>query len=112
MAYRVRVSPSALSDAEQSYLWMLEQYSEALATRLYSGLIDAVYSLENFPVRCPLSPEAEDLGKEIRQLLYGKRSATYRILFAIEEEDGEEIVHVFRIWHGARDRIRTEDISE
>ncbi len=91
---------------------MREQYSEEQATRWYNGLVDAVNSLENLPSRCPLAPEAEQIGKEIRQLLYGKRSAIYRILFAIEQEARQEVVRVLRIWHGARDRIRAEDITE
>jgi plasmid stabilization system protein ParE len=112
MAYRVRVSPSAVADAEAAYLWLKEQVSEKQATKWYNGLVDAVYSLDTLPLRCPLAPKSEDLGIELHQLLYGKHSFTYRILFAIVRENGEEVVRVYRIWHGARDRIKSEDLQE
>jgi plasmid stabilization system protein ParE len=94
------------------YLWLKEQVSERQATRWYNGLVDAVYSLDTLPLRCPLAAESEELGIALRQLLYGKRSATYRILFALVREGDEEVVRVYRIWHGARDRIQTQDIED
>lgn len=112
MAYRVKVSPSALADAESAYLWLKEQVSDKQATKWYNGLVDAIYSLDTLPLRCPLAPESEELGVELRQLLYGKRSAAYRILFAVVWEEAEEVVRVYRVWHGARDRIKAEDIKE
>jgi plasmid stabilization system protein ParE len=113
MTYRVDISPSALKDAEEVYLWMREQ-SPSRANAWFVGLIDAIFSLENFPARCPLAPESENIGKEIRQLLYGKRGQIYRIIFGIvrDEATGEEIVRVYRVWHGARDRLQAGDIEE
>jgi plasmid stabilization system protein ParE len=112
MAYRVKVSHSALADAEEGYLWMKEHSSEAKAVKWYNGLVNTISSLEDFPRIGTLATESDDLGIELRQLLYGKRSATYRILYTLYWEDGEDIVHVHRIWHGARDRIRLVDLQE
>jgi plasmid stabilization system protein ParE len=112
MAYRVKVSRSALADVEDSYLWMKEHLSEAKAVKWYNGLVDTVYSLEEFPRLGALAPESDDLSIELRQLLYGKRSSIYRILYTIHETDKENMVHVHRIWHGARDRIQIEDLQE
>lgn len=56
MAYRVDLSISALRDAENAYLWLREQAPEK-ADDWYRGLLEAVYSLENFPNRCPLAPK-------------------------------------------------------
>ncbi len=112
MAYRVRVSPSALADAESAYRWLKEQASEKQATQWYNGLADAINSLETLPLRCPLAPESERLEIAIRQLLYGKRSAAYRILFSIARENAEDVVRVYRIWHGARDQIKAEDLND
>ncbi len=69
MVFRVEISPSALADAEEAFLW-IQQESPAIADEWYNGLVDAILSLENFPNRCPLAPESEDIGREIRQLLY------------------------------------------
>ncbi len=113
MAYRVRVSRSAIADADNAYAWMKEQYSEAQATRWFNGLVDAVNSLTELPRRCPLAPESEELGIELRQLHYGKRSAAYRIVVAIvpDTTSGDDVVQVFCIWHGSRDRIKASDIG-
>ncbi|HZP84671.1 MAG TPA: helix-turn-helix domain-containing protein [Chthonomonadaceae bacterium] len=92
MAYRVSISPAALRDAEAGYLWLKEQVSERQATKWYNGLVEAVYSLDTLPLRCPLAAESAELGMALRQLLYGKRSATYRILFALMREGDEEVV--------------------
>lgn len=114
MAYRVRVSKAALEEAENAYVWMKEKYSEATATKWYNGLVDAVHSLKEMPERCPYAPEGADIGKAIRHLLYGKRNAVYRIIFAVEYDEAldEEVVRIFRIWHGARDHIQASDLAE
>lgn len=113
MAYRVDISLPALADAEEAYL-RLKEHSPARAGGWYEGLLETIYSLENFPTRCPLAPESEDLGKEIRQLFYGKRGGVYRILFGItrDEKAGEDVVRIFRIRHSARARAEAGEIEE
>ena len=113
MAYRVDISLPALADAEEAYLWLKERSADR-AVDWYEGLLETVFSLENFPTRCPLAPESADIGKEIRQLLYSKRGRVYRILFAIthDEQAGEDVVRIFRIWHSARARIEASEIEE
>ncbi len=46
------------------------------------------------PKRCPLAKENEYFSQEIRQLLYGQRRNSYRILFTVLEE-----VFTVRILH-------------
>ncbi|MCW3055242.1 MAG: plasmid stabilization system [Chthonomonadales bacterium] len=89
-------------------------YSEAHATRWFNGLENAINSLAEFPGRCPLALESEELGIELRQLLYGKRSAAYRIVFSIRQYAGsdDEIVQVYCIWNGARDKIKPGDLDD
>jgi hypothetical protein len=55
----------------------------------------AIDSLSQAPARCPVIPEAEELGFPARHLLYGKRGGVYRIkrggvyriIFDIREEE-------------------------
>jgi len=68
MAYRVDISVPALADAEDAYLW-LKEHSPASAGNWYEGLLDAIFSLESFPTRCPVASESVEIGKEINQLL-------------------------------------------
>ncbi len=64
------------------------------------------------PSRCPIISESEDIGQSLRQLLYGKRTGTYRIIFDIQDESEEgPRVRVLRIRHGARVEIKSTDIE-
>jgi plasmid stabilization system protein ParE len=72
MVFRVDISPSALNDAEASFLW-IQKRSPSDSTDWFNGLLEAIYSLEKFPSRCPLAPESEAIELELRQLLYKTR---------------------------------------
>ncbi len=112
MAYKVRLTRPAEADAYAAYECIRED-APAAAERWLHGLFHAVFSLEDMPTRCPLIPEADEFGVEIWHLLYGKRSGIHRIIFDIEESSDEGArVRVLRIWHGARDRIRIEDLED
>jgi len=99
---------------EDAYAWKKEQISEAQANRWFNGLEDAINSLAEFPGWCPLAPESEELGIELRQLLYGKRSATYRMVFTLllDAASGDEIVRIYCIWNSARDKIKRGDLDD
>lgn len=75
--------------------------------------MDAVHSLETMPERFPVALESGDFGKELRQALYGKRTGIYRIIFRnYEEAHDDGVVRVICVRHGARDRLRLEDLGE
>jgi hypothetical protein len=86
--------------------------SPAGANRWLHGLFTAVLSLADMPFRCPLIPEAEELGHPAHHLIYGKRSAVYRIIFEIQEISPEgPRVRVLRIWRGSRNAFSATDID-
>ena len=66
--------------------------------------MQAIYSLEEFPERCPTIPEQREFPFEIRQLVY----FSHRIIFAVEGE--KERVVIYRVYHGARHRLAPGDI--
>jgi plasmid stabilization system protein ParE len=72
-------------------------------------LFAAIDSLSRAPARCPIVPEAAELGFPGRQLLFGNGRGAYRIIFHIREE--EQRVAVLRIWHASRDAISAEDVE-
>lgn len=113
MTYRVDISPAALKDAEEAYLWLARR-APSSAGAWYEGLLEAVFSLEELPTRCAIAPESDDLGMTIRHLLYGKRGRVYRILFAIGYDDAteEDVVRIFRIRHSARVKLTPEELGE
>lgn len=103
MVFQVSLSPRAIADVENAYLWFKEQ-DRAFADEWFQGLAHALASLEQLPARCPLSPESQGLDREIRQLLYRRsKKRTFRILFGIS---GKE-VFVYRIRHTAQQYLTT-----
>jgi plasmid stabilization system protein ParE len=109
MTYRVDISIPALQDAESAFLWIRDFDLES-AKSWYEGLLESVFSLEEFPARCPTAPESKFLGREIKQLLYGQGRQTYRIFFEIIEN--EKAVRIYRIWHSSKDWITKEAFEE
>ena len=64
------------------------------------------------PLRTIVPPEAEELGRPLRHLLYGRRTGVYRIIFDIQEDSEEgPRVRVLRIWRAVRDTLTAEDIE-
>jgi len=90
------------------YKWLLER-APFRGPQWCEGLEEAIRSLSTNPHRCPLAPESREFSQDIRQLLYGKKHGTYRILFCIDE-DGRN-VDVLHIRHAARRNLRREELS-
>ncbi|HUO09866.1 MAG TPA: type II toxin-antitoxin system RelE/ParE family toxin [Phycisphaerae bacterium] len=99
MKYEVIIMPAAQGELEEAYRWLAAETPQH-APLWYNGVLDAMYSLEELPARCPVAPESGDSGEEIRQLVYGNKRHAYRILFSIRN-DTVLIVH---IRNAARDR--------
>ena len=95
MAYEVRLSRRAVADLEAIYNKKNVQHS-APAEAWYLGLRDAVFSLENLSHRGMVAWDRPSL----RQLLYGTRPHTYRILYAVD--DAACVVSIVQIIHSAR----------
>lgn len=105
MVYHVRVTPPAEADARGAfaYLWSV---SPTHAVRWLTGLSNALDSLAVMPNRCPILPEAADVGRCVRFLLYGKRPNAYKIMYEVVAHDANEAeVRVLRIRHGAMDTL-------
>ena len=109
MAYRVDISIPALQDAETAFLW-IRDFNPESAKAWYEGLLEAIFSLEEFPARCPAAPESKFLDRPVKQLLYGRQRQSYRIFFEISE--AEKVVRIYRIRHSARNWITKEEFAE
>ena len=100
MKYQVEFTNQAYAEVEFAYTW-IEQVSPARATEWFNGLVDIVETLYSMPGRCPVAPESVEIGREIRQLIYGK----YRLLIAIEGRT----IFVLHIRHGAQKHLNKDD---
>jgi toxin ParE1/3/4 len=80
MAYLVELS----TRAEQDLIHIAQRIStgeSAAAARWFDGLDKAISSLENFPRRCPITPESKKTKQGLRHLLY----SSMRIIYEIDE---------------------------
>ena len=105
MAFQVDITEPALVDAENYVRFIDEVKKEPEAGgRWFRGLIQAIYSLEELPERCPVIPEHEEFPKEIRHLIY----FSHRIIFGIEPESKRVVI--YRIYHGSRQALAGADL--
>lgn len=104
MKYTVIIQPPAFADLDEAYQWIAARSPEN-AARWFNRFVEAIQTLERFPQRCGVAPESQQIGQEIRQLLYGRRGGVYRALFVVRNNE----VHVLHIRHAARDTMTPEE---
>ena len=103
MIYNVFIEPTAFQEIETSYRWMCDNLTPEVANNWYYELQDAITSLQKFPKRCTIAPEADVIGREIRQLWVGKRRK-YRVLFVIEEN----VIAILHVRHSHQSYLTEE----
>jgi plasmid stabilization system protein ParE len=108
MKYRIEISSVAEAEADQAFLSLSQLTSPAKASQWHGGLLAAIESLAAMPNRCPLARENEYFSQEIRQLVYGRGRAAYRILFTILESEQVSRVRILYIRHSAQQTIGEE----
>jgi plasmid stabilization system protein ParE len=104
MTYKLIIQPPALADLNEAYRWIAERSPEN-AARWFNGFHAKLRTLEYSPGRCGVAPESEQIGQQVRQLIYGRRGGTYRVLFVVRDDE----VHVLHIRHAARDTMTPEE---
>ena len=101
MKYNVQTSEIASEQIDEAYAWLAER-TPLHAPAWHEGLLKAIESLEQNPLRCPVVPEEEDAIAEARQLLYGNKRHAYRIIFEVHGDT----VTVLQVRHSARHGLR------
>lgn len=99
----VKLAARAEADIDAALAFLIG-YSPRFAANWHAKLLTQIETLEIEPSLCPLAVEADRLGIELRELLFGKKSHVYRILFVVDDE----AVHVLHVRHAARDWLSTE----
>ncbi len=101
MAFQIDITNPALADAEDHVRFIREVNREPTAAeKWFRGLIQAIYSREDFPGRFLVIPEHEEFPLEIRHLIY----FSHRIIFRLDSPNQRVII--LRIYHGAVVRSR------
>lgn len=107
MAFQVEITPLAESGIDKAYQWYRKQNPE-FADRWFRGLMNAIATLQEKPLRCSLAIENEIFTEEVRQILYGKSKNVYRVLFVIRENK----VYVLYVRHSSQAPLTFEDLEE
>ncbi len=92
-------------------VYIKDRSSFATAERWFNAIIKDIASLKEMPQRCSVAAESEDLEREVRVLLHGRRNRTYKIYFSISQEPAG-IVSVFHVRHWARKPLTNEELEE
>jgi plasmid stabilization system protein ParE len=106
MEFQVKLTRSAEQQIESIYLWLKEGNPE-YADQWFRGVMNAIATLQDKPRRGSLIKENHSTSEEIRQLLYGKSRAKYRIIFAIREDT----VHILYVRHSAQSSISFDPLD-
>lgn len=93
MASRVEPTYRAQRDLEDILEWLLEQGAGEAGLRWFFRLEEAIESLSEFPHHNPLAPESTNFPFEVRQLLHGRRTHQYRVLYTIDG-DTVAVLHI------------------
>jgi plasmid stabilization system protein ParE len=105
LEFLVDIAEPAVVDAEDYVRFIRDVRKEPeAAVRWFRGLVQAIYSLEDLPERCPVIPEQEEFSFEIRHLIY----FSHRIIFRVERE--KKRVVIYRVYHGSRQSLAEGDL--
>ena len=108
MTYHVFIQPRAEREIQMAALWILGQSkSRATALRWARNLRTKIATLRTSPQPCPIDPDSQVYGEEVRVLLPGKRGGVHRVLFTIRGDT----VHVLTVRHSAQ-RSLAEEMAE
>jgi len=97
VTYEVFVLPLAKQEIRDSAAWWAEHRSADEADSWLVDIQRVIATLTNNPARCPFARENPRCSVEVRHLLYGVGSrATHRIIFTIDEQEQQVLVHSVR----------------
>ncbi len=104
MAYKVILSPQARRDVRETTDYLAAQTDNERAKTWKNGILEAIGTLTQMPLRCAIAGESQELGVELRQLMV----RPHRILFRVHE--GAQRVDVLRVYHSARAPLQIDDL--
>jgi plasmid stabilization system protein ParE len=105
LAFQVDITAPALVDAEDYVQFIQDVRKERdAAERWFRGLVEAIYTLEELPGRCPVIPEQDEFSFEVRHLVY----FSHRIIFRVERQTNRVIF--YRVYHGSRQSLVQADL--
>jgi plasmid stabilization system protein ParE len=103
-SYKVEFLPTAKQDLRLSYEWGVKTWGKTQAQKwLQEVYTTCKKRLRQFPESCPIAPESEDLGRELRQFVIDR----YRVIFIVNGD----VVTVLQV-RGAYIGTMFDDVGE
>jgi plasmid stabilization system protein ParE len=81
--FEVELSPVAYDELAEAFAYRRRTTNAVSAADWVRRLLAAAQTLRTMPERCGRAAEAETTGRDVRELLFGKKRGTYRIVFTI-----------------------------
>ncbi len=107
MTYRVKLQRLAAGDL-QAYFEYVARFSQPDALRWLDRFHTAMQTLDQRPDRCSWARENGTIDVELRELLFGKRPAVFRVIFTIDEDT----VRILRIQRGQRKSLSPDELRD
>ena len=110
--YEVRLSEPAESDIDSHYQFLFMR-DPRLADTWRTLLTEVVASLSELPHRCSIAPESGRFQQVIRQLWFGSRNSSWRIVYTVIEDASTDtyLVKILRVRHHAQAPLGAEDAA-
>jgi plasmid stabilization system protein ParE len=105
VTFQLSFSPRAEADLEE-IMTGVRAKAPLTADNWLARLMIAVDSLKILPTRFGLAAEAGAVGLELRELLYGKRTGTYRILYTVTGQ----AVRIHHVRRASRGPLTVDDL--
>ncbi len=103
MAFRVDVTEQAFQDIDAIFAYIADS-SPQNAVRWRDQVLEKMQSLFYHPLRHGLAPEAQSVGVEVHQKMFG----VYRILYTVTDD----WVTIHGVRHGSRRPIHSEELPK
>lgn len=101
MEYKVDVTHQAFDEIDDIF-GFIKRRSPQNAVRWREQLLEKIYALAAHPLLHGLAPEAQSVGAEVRQKLFGN----YRILYTVSED----AVTIHGVRHTSRRELRPDEL--
>ncbi len=104
-SYAIRIRPSARQGIQEAYDRLADFPGVNIANQWYEGLLNLFAELSSYPGRYAAARESRLFRAEVHVALHSlsPRSTVYRVLFTIEEANGDPAtVYIPSVRHGAR----------
>jgi plasmid stabilization system protein ParE len=100
MSLPVIIEAEAIANLAQAAKWWAKNRDADQALHWHEGILSAIETLANNPVRCILARENDKSDDELRELHFGLGSRpTHRVIFVIDPD----AVRVLSVRHAAQD---------